>query len=64
MSKLVHIYRKLERRVSTVRATQKEESTEEATYLDVMDLIWWEMTEEERQTIELRPEEKKATGSL
>ena len=64
MDKLIKIYLELERRVSVIRADQSDDSVEEDTYLAVMDLLWWEMSEEQRQTLERRSLEKKGTGSL
>jgi hypothetical protein len=53
MDSLIKIYLELERRVELLRQTNND-SIEEHTYLDVMDLVWWAMPEEARDHINSR----------
>ncbi|MFN8455642.1 MAG: hypothetical protein U0401_13410 [Anaerolineae bacterium] len=62
--RLLNLYLNLERRVLTLR--QKYDgvgSIEEEIYLDVMDLIWWKLTEQERDLLNSRPSDKRESGS-
>jgi hypothetical protein len=63
MEKLLKVYLELERRVFVLR-NQRTESLEEDTYMDAMDVIWWELSDHQRALINARDQAKKGTGSI
>jgi hypothetical protein len=63
MDKLLKVYLELERRVFVLRQ-QHGESLVEDRYMDAMEVIWWELPDEQRVLIDSRDRAKKGTGSI
>jgi hypothetical protein len=63
MDKLLKVYLELERRVFVLRQ-QHGESLVEDTYMDAMEVIWWELPDEQRVLIDSRDQAKKGMGSI
>ncbi len=65
LDRLLELYFELERRVLILREKYGgTENIEEDTYLDVMELVWWKLTEGERNMLNSRPVDKRGKDSL
>lgn len=65
LDRLVELYLDLEDLVFRLREKYKEaDNAEEDLCLDIMDLVWGKLTEEERKMLDSRSSGKWGTGSL
>lgn len=56
MSEVLEKYREMQKKLSWIRwAHLGHESEEEDSLLELMDEVWWELSEEERQVISAEP---------
>ena len=65
LNRLLELYLELEHRVLILREKYGgTDNAEEDIYLDVMDLVWWKLTEKERDVLNSRPADKRGKDSL
>ncbi len=66
--RLLELYLELEHRVLILRENMvgqiMTDNVEEDIYLGVMDLVWWKLTEGERDVLNSRPGGKRGKDSL
>ncbi|HEX9679789.1 MAG TPA: hypothetical protein VGA08_04200 [Candidatus Saccharimonadales bacterium] len=65
LDRLLKLYLELEHQVLILREKHGGmDNVEEDIYLDVMDSIWWKLTETERDMLNSRPADKRGKDSL